>query len=64
MFKNFCRCNAAVSDLYDGKSKSKNCRRIFFLIPVAALLLWVFSQPSQKKKKKEEERKKPVKYLR
>ena len=23
MFKNFCRCNAAVSDLYDGKSKNK-----------------------------------------
>ena len=23
MFKNFCRCNAAVSDLYDVKSKNK-----------------------------------------
>ena len=23
MFKNFCHCNAAISDLYDGKSKSK-----------------------------------------
>ena len=23
MFKTFCRCNAAVSDLYDGKSKNK-----------------------------------------
>ena len=23
MFKTFCRCNAAISDLYDGKSKNK-----------------------------------------
>ena len=23
MFKNFCGCNAAVSDLYDRKSKTK-----------------------------------------
>ena len=23
MFKNVCRCNAAVSDIYDGKSKNK-----------------------------------------
>ena len=23
MFKNLCRCNATVSDLYDGKSKNK-----------------------------------------
>ena len=23
MFKNFCGCNAAVSDLYDGKNKNK-----------------------------------------
>ena len=23
MFKNFCYCNAAVSDLYDSKSKNK-----------------------------------------
>ena len=23
MFKNFCHCNAALSDLYDSKSKNK-----------------------------------------
>ena len=37
MFENFCRRNAAVSDFYDGKSKNKNCRRIFFLIPMAVM---------------------------
>ena len=36
MFKNFCRCNAAVSDLYDGKSKNKIAVVFFFLIPMAA----------------------------
>ena len=28
MFKNFCCCSAAISDLYD--RKSKNCSHIFF----------------------------------
>ena len=35
MFKNFCRCNAAVSDLYDGKSKNKIAVVFFFPIPMA-----------------------------
>ena len=35
MFKNFCRRNAAVSDLYDGKSKNKITVAFFFLIPMA-----------------------------
>ena len=30
MFKNFCRCNATVSDLYDGKSKNKIAVTFFF----------------------------------
>ena len=30
MFKNFCGCNAAVSDLYDGKSKNKKLLSYFF----------------------------------
>ena len=38
MFKNFCRCNAAVSDLYNNKSKNK-IGHIFFLIPMADILL-------------------------
>ena len=37
MFKNVCRCNAAVSDLYDGKSKNKIAVIFFFLIPIAAV---------------------------
>ena len=36
MFKNFCRCNATASDLYDGKSKNKIAVAFFFLIPMAA----------------------------
>ena len=36
MFKNFCRCNVAVSDLYDGKIKNKIAVALFFLIPMAA----------------------------
>ena len=36
MFKNVCRCNAAVSDLYDGKSKNKIAVIFFFLILMAA----------------------------
>ena len=34
MLKIFCRCNAAVSDLYDGKSKNKIAVVFFFLIPM------------------------------
>ena len=34
MFKNFCHCNVAVSDLCDSKSKNK-IAVIFFLIPMA-----------------------------
>ena len=37
MFKNFCRCNAAVSDLYDVKSKNKIVVIFFFLIPMAVI---------------------------
>ena len=36
MFKNFCRCNAAVFELYNGKSKNKVAVVFFFLIPMAA----------------------------
>ena len=38
MFKYFCRCNDAVSDLYDGKSKNKIAVVFFFLIPMAAMV--------------------------
>ena len=34
MFENFSHCNAAVSDLYDGKSKNE-IAVVFFLIPMA-----------------------------
>ena len=37
MFKNVCRCNTTVSDLYDGKSKNKIAVIFFFLIPMAAV---------------------------
>ena len=37
MFKNFCRFNAVVSDLYDGKSKNKIAVIFFFLIPMAVV---------------------------
>ena len=36
MFKKFCCCNAALSDLYDDKSKNKSAVIFFFLIPMAA----------------------------
>ena len=35
MFKHFCRCNATVSDLYNGKSKNKIPVVFFFLIHMA-----------------------------
>ena len=35
MFEKFCCCNAAVSDLYDSKSKNKIAVIFFFLIPMA-----------------------------
>ena len=35
MFKNFCGCNAAVSDLYDGKGKNKIAVVFFSPIPMA-----------------------------
>ena len=34
MFKKFCCCNAAVSDLYNGKNKNK-IAIIFFVVPMA-----------------------------
>ena len=37
MFPNFCRCNAAVSVLYDGKSKNK-IDIVFFLIPMVVII--------------------------
>ena len=40
MFKIFGRCNAAVSDLYDGKSKNKTAVVIFFQIPIAVSGIW------------------------
>ena len=33
MFKNFCHCNAAISDLYDGKSKNKIAIIFFSKLP-------------------------------
>ena len=36
MFKNFCRSNATVSNLYDSKSKNKIAVEFFFIIPMAA----------------------------
>ena len=35
MFEKFCCCNAAVSDLYDSKSKNKIAVIFFFLTPMA-----------------------------
>ena len=36
MFKNFCHWNAAISDLYDGRSKNKIAVVFFFVIAMAA----------------------------
>ena len=41
MFKNCCHCNAAISDLYHGKSKSKIAVAFFFLIPMTG---WIITE--------------------
>ena len=52
MFKNFSRCNAAVSDLYDGKSKNKIAVVFFPNSCGWVAFMDVFTTQSKKKKKK------------
>ena len=39
MFKKFCCCNAAISDLYDSKSKNKIAVNFFSLIPMGVYVM-------------------------
>ena len=45
MFKHFCPCNAAVSDLYDSKSKNKIAVVFFSKFPW--LFIALYRSPSQ-----------------
>ena len=57
MLKFFCRCNAAVSDLYDGKSKNKIAVVFFFLIPMGEpRIAWKVQGTGQKVRDSESSR--------